>query len=396
MTLAGWAVWACALPQNNPPPDGGTEEGGTTGKGGSSTGGASGSATGGSATGGSSTGGTTGGTTTGGSDTGGTTTGGTTTGGTAGSTGGSMAGTATGGTMAGTASGGKGGSAGTTAGTTSGGKGGSAGTVGMGGTMAGTASGGKGGTAGTMGGGGSGPTVCPCLVHRYSFTGTNTTAADSIGTADGTITGGTQGGGVVTLSGTEQYVTLPTGILSGLTNATFEAWVTWTGGTTNWHRIFDFGNNAGDSGDQGTVAGNATAPYIFLTPRAGGSTATANCAGTGNVPRLAITGAGPSMESCVVGTAAFPAGSAANPTHVAVTVGSTMTLYINGTSVGMITPAVNLGAITDTHNWLGRSQFAPDGEYAGTMTEFRIYNTARSSAQIAASRTAGPDSAPAQ
>jgi hypothetical protein len=180
--------------------------------------------------------------------------------------------------------------------------------------------------------------------------------------------------------------------LNGLTAATFEAWVSWTGGTSNWQRIFDFGNNDGASGDQGDA--NTDSSYFFLTPRANGGSSTSCQGGTANAPRVAITGAGPSMESCVLGTATFPSGSR----HVAVTIdSSTLALYIQGAPSGSaVTPAVPLSSIPAANNWLGRSQFSPDSEFAGTISEFRIYGTARSASQIQASYTMGENSVPTQ
>jgi hypothetical protein len=257
----------------------------------------------------------------------------------------------------------------------------------MGGTTAGAGMGGA--SAGT---GGSASSV---LVHRYSFEGTGTTATDSVGTAHGTITGGTQSGGAVTLSGTEQYVTLPNTVLNGLTAATFEAWVTWTG-SSDWSRLFDFGNNAEDEGDQGSLEANASAQYIFFSPRAAESNASTNCNGTGSamMPRLAVTGAGPEMEACVFGSAGFPSG----PTHVAVTIDSTsMALYVQGAPVGSpVTPPVAIANISQSHNWLGRSQFADDPEFSGSISEFRIYRSARSAAQIQMSHMNGENSVPTQ
>jgi hypothetical protein len=86
-------------------------------------------------------------------------------------------------------------------------------------------------------------------------------------------------------------------------------------------------------------------------------------------------------------------------THVAVVIdSSTMTLYIAGAAVG--TPATlntSLSVIAGyDNNWLGRSQFSADTEYAGTISEFRIYNTARTSSQITSSANAGPDTVPTQ
>lgn len=256
--------------------------------------------------------------------------------------------------------------------------------------MGGAGAGGKGGTGGSGGSGGSAPTVCPCLAHRYSFSGSGTTATDSIGSSNGTIVGGTQSGGVVTLTGgtSNQYVQLPAGIVSALSSATFEMWVTWTGGTANWQRVFDFGTSDAGAGAQGTGTS-----YLFFTPRPGAAGTATNCMAANAMPRVAISSGGPTMESCVGSSSAFPTGL----THIAVSIGTTMSLYINGAAIGSpVTPTVGLSSITDSNNWLGRSQFTADQEFAGTISEFRIYNTARTGSQIAASNTAGPDTPPTQ
>jgi hypothetical protein len=246
-----------------------------------------------------------------------------------------------------------------------------------------------------MAGAGMGGSAGGVLVHRYSFDGTGTMATDSVGTAHGTITGGMLSGGAVTLSGTEEYVTLPNTLLNGLTAATFEFWASFSG-ASDWQRLFDFGNNAEDMGDQGSFEGNAAAQYIFFSPRAGSTNASTTCDGRNfaTMPRLAITGAGPAMESCAFGEGAMPSGLV----HVAVTINSTsMALYMQGAPVGSpVTPPVTLGSISQSHNWLGRSQFAADPEFAGSISEFRIYDTARTAAQIEASYTAGESMVPPQ
>jgi hypothetical protein len=385
LALAGWAVWACALPTNNAPP--------TAGSGGAGSGGTGNTAAG--MNGGTSTGGTmTGGTMTGGTMTGGTMTGGTMTGGTAGvATGGTMtggtAGTPSGGTGgAGSGQGGTAGTAGSMAGAGQGGTMAGAGQGGTAGSMAGAGSGGKGGTAGTAGTPG-------VLKHRYSFTGSNTTATDSVGGADGMLmNGATQGSGVVTLTGadSDQYVDLPPNVLSGLSAATLEAWASWTGGTANWQRVFDFGTSDGSMGSQGST--NTASPYLFFTPRAQATT-NPNCTNaTASRPRVAITSSGPANEYCAFGGAAFPAGTM---THIAVTVDSNIALYINGAPQGSpVAIGAALNVAVGASAWLGRSLFASDTEFAGTISEFRIYPTARSASQISASSSAGPDSVPTQ
>jgi hypothetical protein len=54
------------------------------------------------------------------------------------------------------------------------------------------------------------------------------------------------------LSGTNQYLTLPSGIVSSLNDFTVSAWIKMDT-VSNWVRIFDFGEN--------------TDTYMFLTPK---------------------------------------------------------------------------------------------------------------------------------
>jgi hypothetical protein len=215
-----------------------------------------------------------------------------------------------------------------------------------------------------------------------------------VGTAHGTIVGGTQTGGVVTLAGgtTDQYVSFPANVLNGIADVTLEFWVTWTGATNNWHRVFDFGSNDGAAGEQGST--NTSSSYFFFTTRAP-ATANPTCTiTTPNLPRAVFTLAGPVSETCVSGSSAFPT----SMTQVAVTIqGTTLSLYIGGATAG--TPATlpgTLANVTRTNNWLGRSQYSSDQEFAGSISEFRVYAVARTASQLAASNAAGPDAPPTQ
>ena len=73
----------------------------------------------------------------------------------------------------------------------------------------------------------------------------------------------------------------------------------------------------------------------------------------------------------------------------------TMTYYVDGINFGStnLTQANQWTAVSPsfTNAWLGRSAFNGDGVFNGTIDEFRIYNTALSSAQVAADATAGPN-----
>jgi fibronectin type 3 domain-containing protein len=164
-------------------------------------------------------------------------------------------------------------------------------------------------------------------------------------------------GNAVSLDGVNDYVSLPTGVVSGLTDFTIATWV-YLNRVDTWTRVFDFGTGTGVN--------------MFLTPRSGSETV-----------RFAITTGGAGGEQQINGIAALPMGIW---THVAVTLdGTTGVLYVNGVEVGRndamsLTPAA-LGATTQ--NYIGRSQYAADPYLNGYIDEFRIYADALSADQIA-------------
>jgi hypothetical protein len=251
---------------------------------------------------------------------------------------------------------------------------------GMGGAAGSATSGGSGGSGGSAG---SPACAAPCLVHRYSFNGSGMTVTDSVGTAHGTAISCSLSAGGITMAGgtSDQYVDLPDGILASLTDATFEAWVTWSG-TGYWQRIFDFGSSSGGVGQQGMGI-----TYLFLTARTSSSM----------TARVAYSLSGETGETFVNAPGALPS---LTMTHVAVVVNdtaNTLSLYVNGAVSG--SPAAfsgQLSSIQGVNDWLGRSQYSTDEEFSGTIHEFRIYGVARSASELQASYTAGPDSAPTQ
>jgi hypothetical protein len=228
------------------------------------------------------------------------------------------------------------------------------------------------------------------LRNRYSFAGTGTTVTDSVGTAHGTAVNATLGDtGTLTLSGGDTssppYVNLPNGLISSLTNATFELWVTWnhTASTgRNWQRIFDFGTSGTEN--MQTNATFATMTYLFLTPLAG--TTPMGLRGT-----FSTTG---TTSETSVGTATPLANGTVQ--HLALVIddaGNEMSLYLNGALQQATAFPGALSEISDVNNWLGRSQWTGDYEFAGVFDEFRIYEAALSAAQIATSRSAGANPA---
>ena len=207
------------------------------------------------------------------------------------------------------------------------------------------------------------------LVHRYSFNESGgTSAADSIAGPiwNGTLPGGgTLSGGNVTLSSASQnYVSLPAGIVSSLSNFTVMAWVK-LNSTANWSRILDFGND--------------TTSYLFLTPQNGN---------TGTL-RFGITtnGSGSGQQQINCGSTL----SIGAWYQVAATLsGNTGILYLNGVAVGtnsgMTLKPLNLGSTGN--NYLGKSEYA-DPYLDGSLDEFRIYSAALSPAEIAATAALG-------
>ncbi len=183
---------------------------------------------------------------------------------------------------------------------------------------------------------------------------------------DGTITGnmsyedGYAGQGLV-FNGVNSYVDLPIGpMIATLTDTTIATHIKFGGGSGSWQRVWDFGSGSG------------TSPYMFLCPRQG----------TSGPLRFAIRTA--TVSEQVVNTEV--ALSEGSWQHVAVTIDSvsmTASIYLDGALVAsgatVLLPK-DLGETTQ--NWLGRSQYAVDGYFLGSLDDFRIYNRVLSEAEL--------------
>jgi alpha-L-arabinofuranosidase B-like protein/concanavalin A-like lectin/glucanase superfamily protein/alpha-galactosidase-like protein len=164
-------------------------------------------------------------------------------------------------------------------------------------------------------------------------------------------------GNAVKLNGSDEYVSLPTGIVSGLSDYTISAWVNPAADDT-WARIFDFGRG--------------TSANMFLTVNGGG-----------NGLRFGITTGGNGAEQDLTGGGQLPLNTWS---HVAVTLsGTTGTLYLNGTPVATsANMTLKPSALGNTNqNWIGRSQY-PDPYLNATVDDFAIYDHALSTAAVAA------------
>ncbi len=166
--------------------------------------------------------------------------------------------------------------------------------------------------------------------------------------------------GSVALSGANQYVDLPDGVLASCSDFTFAGWVR-LNTKADWSRIFDFGSS--------------TTTNMFLTPKVGGA----------DTVRFAIKvpGINNGFEEQISAPFAFPLGTW---THVAVVLdGDTGTLFIDGTAVATNTIAGDPSALGSTiNNWLGRSQYGADPYLNGNLDELWLSCRAYSPQEIAA------------
>jgi fibronectin type 3 domain-containing protein len=201
-------------------------------------------------------------------------------------------------------------------------------------------------------------------VHlKFNETGGAVAADSSGGAHDATLLNGPAfaagilGNALVLPATASQYASLPSGIVSGLTDFTIATWIKVNAFTT-WQRIFDFGVDSGTN--------------MFLTAQ--------GPAGAGR-PRFSIRTAS-IAEQVIDSSVALTAGAWA---HVAVTrSGSTVSIYINGSLAGSSTITASPADLGFTaRNYLGKSQFA-DPYLNAALDDFRIYTQALSPAEIAA------------
>ncbi|MDP9151513.1 MAG: LamG domain-containing protein, partial [Myxococcota bacterium] len=194
------------------------------------------------------------------------------------------------------------------------------------------------------------------LVAYYPFDETSgTAAADGSGNGHtalmhgATFTTGRRGN-AATMDGSGQYVSLPIGIVAGLTSCSFSLWANLVS-TSSLIHIFDFGSG--------------TTTYVSLSSSKFAITV-GNLAGEETVPVV-------------------PTLAASTWHHVVITLaGAVATVYVDGQQVGhnlsmTLTPS-SLGMTTQ--NWIGKSQDPTDLFLNGKVDQFRIYGRALTVAEI--------------
>jgi hypothetical protein len=253
------------------------------------------------------------------------------------------------------------------------------------------------------------PVVAATPKHQYTFNQGN--ANDSVGGMHGVVVDNTgissYTGGALDLSqnngaGSNQdfsnpatvgaFVDLPNGLFTGAVTSgtygavTLEIWAT-PQENRNWARLVDFGSSEGGEGF--STGGNGQSYVIMVPQRDGNGQAGASAHSSANAENFAYAG--------------FPLPTGVRSHMVAVydqnntTAGldGTISLYVNNGPVvqAPIPAGMFLDFINDNNNWLGRAQW-PDPLFDGLIDEFRVYDTALSAADVAASYAAGPVPAP--
>jgi hypothetical protein len=226
------------------------------------------------------------------------------------------------------------------------------------------------------------------VTHRYSFwnmadiSTPSNSIPDSVGTANGTnLADAVVTSGQLVLDG-NAYVQLPAGIITNDLAVTIEAWGSYPDVLTqgNWANLFDFGSLSTND------AGKADAYSISFCVKAGaGGGAPSVVAGISdfddaNVNRQNAVSTGNPLASL---TGAYVA-VVFNPP------GGYTAIYVNGSLVGKLTGVTNTitPGVSDVSNLIGWDNW-PDPEMSAYLQEFRIWNGALTSLEVAASYQSG-------
>jgi hypothetical protein len=165
-------------------------------------------------------------------------------------------------------------------------------------------------------------------------------------------------GNALTLSARDNnYVSLPTGLLSQLKEVTLATWVKLTSSLA-YQRIFDFGMD--------------TNTFMYL----------ANSNGSGSSVRFRIVSADLATDQALEGGDPVPVGQW---THVVLTLGNDgISIFFDGTRVAHTSTASlrpsDLG--NTVNNFIGRSPFPSDPYLDGQIDDFRIYDRVLSAVEI--------------
>ncbi len=228
------------------------------------------------------------------------------------------------------------------------------------------------------------------LIHRYSFTDD---ASDSVGGADGVLVNNTtaaafiDGQAVMGNDGTQSndsdtgdYIDLPNGLISSLSQMTVQVWATYTDESLAiWSRVLSFG--IADSGED-VSGGGGSSTYLTIQPNRNGNIAGFEYRNNGAVNEATLDDRVPLHEEIQY-------------TLIHDDLAGTIKFYLNGVVQVGIPTNVTLKEFNDINVWLGRGQWN-DPLFVGSFNECRLYDTALTAEEIAASYLAGPDALPGE
>jgi hypothetical protein len=248
------------------------------------------------------------------------------------------------------------------------------------------------------------------VTHRYSFN--DGTANDSVGTAHGTL----QGRATVASNQLQMnnpafppasdplngYLSMPPSILPGSGSVTIEQWFTF-GGSGFFTEAYTFTDHNDTGAGPTNPPGASNGQYLMHAISAPQNAGSPNPAASGSHVAQAL--AGFTTETDAFGSTSglgFAGGGYLDDgvTYMCATVidgtAGTLSYYVFRVSDGLgglqhTITAVPLSSYTFTNAYLGRSAFPADNYTNGSVDEFRIFDEARSAADIAADFAAGPD-----
>ena len=161
-------------------------------------------------------------------------------------------------------------------------------------------------------------------------------------------------GNGLSFDGTDDYISLPSGVYFDDNTFTVEAWV-YVRSYNNWSRLFDFGNGSGSNNVLMTISTE-----------------------TGGFPTVHIYNGGAS--SGIGSSKIMPL---YKWTHMAFVLnGSTGSIYMDGIKTGEGPFANTPQNITRIYNYIGKSNWGSDANSNFTLDDFLIWKTARLQAEI--------------
>jgi hypothetical protein len=233
------------------------------------------------------------------------------------------------------------------------------------------------------------------LEHRYSFDGTGIGPGliikDLIGTDDAFVKEAPpppaptppcpaephpmlDGKGRLVLDGCKGYVDLHNNLLKTLTEVTIVTWQKWNGGAA-FERYFDFGVGVGE--DDSTGQGSS---YLAVATY-----------GLNQTKLQLLTRQGPTASEESIRSFADMNDQLEHQVAAVFVSNSYAELFRDGASLGRVALNWPLSSINDVNEWIGRSQWANDHTFNGSVNEFRIYGRALTPCAIQALYVNGPD-----